>query len=1124
MAGQTLTSIDALMREVEKLRARLAEAENKLAESQQVIDAIRSGEVDAVVVSGPEGEQVFTLKDAEYAYRSLVEAMNEGAATLDAKGTVLYCNQRLSDLLGTPIEQIIGGHVTKLVAAEAMHDFEALFARAVSGEACNTELDFLYGQDNKLPVYVSLRAMHSEAGALCLVVNDLTERNKRDRIIANERQRLFDVLETVPAMVCLLTPDYHVAFANRGFREYFGESHGRRCYEYCYGERTKPCEFCETYEVLKTGKPHHWEMANPDGSVFSVYDFPFIDVDGSPLILEMDVDITAHRRAEESLRRANAYNRSLLEASLDPLVTIGPDGKITDVNAATEGATGYTRSALIGTDFCDFFTEPDKARAGYQQVFLKGFVRDYPLELRHRRGHLTPVLYNASVYCDESGNVVGVFAAARDITERRRAEAELAKHREKLEELVKERTSQLDDANAQLRADIEERKRWEKQLQRLNRTLKAKSDSSQALLHVSDESSYLQEVCRIVTQYCGHALMWIGFAENDKNKTVRPVASAGFEDGYLEITNMTWDDSANGRGPTGTAIRTGKPAMCRNILTDPKFLPWREEASKRGYASSLVIPLIDENKAFGVLNVYSRVPDGFSIEEVSMLTELAADLSLGIRTLRLRAAHAQAEEALRASEIKHRDLSNSIPALLWATDAQGFATHHNRQWYEYTGQSIEEGFGDGWKDVICPEDLERVCKQWDHCVKTGEDYAIEYRIRRASDGMYRWHSVQGSLSKDEHGKPLGWFGTFVDIHDRKQNEIALRESRQQLQAIIDGAMETIIFVKDLEGRFVTVNSRFEKMLGITRDEVRGKTDYEILTKNRADYYRAHDQMVLTTGRPMQIEELALLADGKEHVLLANKFPLFDANGKPYAVCSISADITDRKRAQEALIRSEKLASVGRMASTIAHEINNPLETIGNVIYLVSTNPDVPSSVKGYLDIAVQELERVTHISRQTLAFHRGTSTPTLMDLRESIDSITEIFAGRLESRRITVRKRCPDVGMIRAIACEIQQVISNLLSNSLDATPENGRIEFHLSRTNGKIRFTIADTGSGIPKEQMANIFEPFFTTKELHGTGLGLWVIKQIVDKHGATIRVRSKMSSGTVFSIVFPAVEVTE
>ncbi len=147
------------------------------------------------------------------------------------------------------------------------------------------------------------------------------------------------------------------------------------------------------------------------------YKFPFQDVSGQVLVAGIGLDITDRQRAEDALRSANDYNRSLLEASLDPLVTIAPDGRIADVNSATENVTGRTREELIGTDFCDYFTDPEKARAGYQKVFREGLVRDYELGIRHRDGREIPVLYNAAVYRDEAGATIGVFAAARDITE-----------------------------------------------------------------------------------------------------------------------------------------------------------------------------------------------------------------------------------------------------------------------------------------------------------------------------------------------------------------------------------------------------------------------------------------------------------------------------------------------------------------------------------------------------------------------------------------------------------------------------------------------------------------------------------------------------------------------------------
>jgi PAS domain S-box-containing protein len=270
-----------------------------------------------------------------------------------------------------------------------------------------------------------LREVENSRDELEKRVLERTEQlNRVNASLKAERQLFYDVLETLPAYVLLLTPDYHVVFANHIFRERFGESQGRRCFEFLF-ERSEPCEICETYTVMKTMAPHEWEWTGPDGRNYFVHDFPFTDLDGSTLILEMGIDITARKRAEDALRDASLYTRNLIEASLDPLVTISTDGKIMDVNVATELITGISRDELIGTDFSSYFTEPMKAGEGYQRVFREGFVRDYPLAIRHKSGRVTDVLYNATIYRNEDGAVQGVFAAARDITERKRADEEL---------------------------------------------------------------------------------------------------------------------------------------------------------------------------------------------------------------------------------------------------------------------------------------------------------------------------------------------------------------------------------------------------------------------------------------------------------------------------------------------------------------------------------------------------------------------------------------------------------------------------------------------------------------------------------------------------------------------------
>jgi PAS domain S-box-containing protein len=373
-----------------------------------------------------------TLQESEERFHNMVNTIPQLAWIAQPDGYIYWYNERWFSYTGTTSEQMEGWGWQSVhdpaVLPRVMEQWKASIA---TGQMFDMEFP-LRGADGIFrPFLTRVLPLKDAAGNVLQwfgTNTDVTERkrvemalreieanSKVTEVLEAERQQFLDMLETLPILICMMTPDYHVAFVNRNYRERFGDSVGRYCYEYRFGF-TNQCEFCESYKVLATGKPHHWEYNGMDGRVIDTYDFPFTDVDGSLMILKMGIDITEHKKAEEDIRLMNIYNRSLIEASLDPLVTIGHDGKITDVNTSTELVTGYSRNELIGTDFTNYFTEPVKAKKGYQEVFREGFVSDYALEIQHKSGSTTPVLYNASVYMDEYDEVTGVFAAARDIT------------------------------------------------------------------------------------------------------------------------------------------------------------------------------------------------------------------------------------------------------------------------------------------------------------------------------------------------------------------------------------------------------------------------------------------------------------------------------------------------------------------------------------------------------------------------------------------------------------------------------------------------------------------------------------------------------------------------------------
>ena len=358
---------------------------------------------------------------------------------------------------------------------------------------------------------------------------------------------------------------------------------------------------------------------------------------------------------------------------------------------------------------------------------------------------------------------------------------------------------------------------------------------------------------------------------------------------------------------------------------------------------------------------------------------------------------------------------------------------------------------------------------------------------------------------------------------RTRAELTAERTVREMAAIVE-CSEDAIFSTNPEGIITSWNRGAERLYGYTAEDAVG-TSVMILAPPERHEEVEHNRQVLNRGGSVESYQTERMhKNGTRIPILLTVSPLRNREAKIVGASAIARDISAQQRSEEAVRRNEKLATAGRLAASIAHEINNPLEAVLNLLYLARNDP---RQAEQYLSMAEQEVGRVARLAQQTLGFVRDTSSPGRMDAARIMDEVLELYSRKLEDKQIHITRRYRGSAQISGYSGEVRQLVANLLVNAVDAMAEGGSL--HVRVTSGRqwsngldgIRMTLADNGSGIPRESLRRIFEPFYTTKKEAGTGLGLWVTRGIVKNHGGSIRVRSRIegqSRGTVFSIFLP------
>ncbi len=460
---------------------------------------------------------------------------------------------------------------------------------------------------------------------------------------------------------------------------------------------------------------------------------------------------------------------------------------------------------------------------------------------------------------------------------------------------------------------------------------------------------------------------------------------------------------------------------------------------------------------------------------------------------------------------------------MWEWDIAANRLTWSEEVYRIHGQDPATFVPDyeSWQALLHPEDCSRVIAEIQDVLSNGKKYYVEFRVVWA-DGSIHWLTTRGGAEYDAHGRPVRMIGLTFDITDRKLAEEALLRKEQELRIITDALPLRIAYVdRDLRYRFL--NRAYENWADRPAAELLGKAVREVLGGEACEKVSSHMLRALAGEEAFFEMELDSTSGLARRRMQISYIPDRNAAGDVQGFFAVEQDVTNQHRAEQALRRAEKLAAAGRLAATIAHELNNPLEAITNLVFLAMADSAAPPGMRQYLALAEQELRRVHHLVNQTLGFYRDLSRPMDVDFHKLVGNVVSVHARKAEARGAQISMQIDPQARLHGVAGELTQVFSNLVSNALDAMSNGGTVRIEVrSGGRGGVRIYIDDNGKGILREAGLRLFEPFFTTKNDVGTGLGLWVTKEIVEKHGGRIRFRSRTQGpyrGTLFSITLPS-----
>jgi PAS domain S-box-containing protein len=1064
-------------------------------------------------------EQV-ARREAEAARKQvqrILESITDAFFALDREWRFTYVNEEAEALLQRSREELLGKGIWDEFPDAVGSTFHAMYRRAVDEQRTMQFQEFF----PPLDTWFEVRAYPSEDG-LSVYFRDINERIVAEAALRHQGELTQTITDNATAAMFMMDTRGHCTFMNPAAEQMTGFTLDEirdiplhDAIHHLHPDGTPyPMSECPIDRALPENndvRAHEDVFIRKNGEFFPVTCAarPIIR-DGVPIGTVVEVrDMSAEKAAQQALRTSEERYRSLIEAT----------------------------AAIV-------WNTPASGEFGGEQPGWRAFTRQSPEEYENW-GWLD------AIHPDDRDETVQAWQRALASRTTYEAEHRVCRHDHEYRHMLA-RAVPITEASGEIRewigihTDITERKSLEERQRFL---LDVGALLSSSLDYETTLASVAELAVPTLADWCAIDLL-------DEDGRIHRVEVAHTDPSKRELAReLEQRYPVDPGAETGVpqVLRTGEPELIPEIPAELIESTAQDEEHLRiirelGLRSYIVVPLLARGRTLGAISlVTAESGRRYGAGDLETAQELALRAAFAVDNARLVTELHRTLENLRASEESYRFLAESIPQLVWTTTAEGYHDYFNDRWFEYTGMPRQGRQGWNWKHFLHPDDYERTLEVWNRSLSTGDPYQVEYRLRRAADGQFRWFLGRAVALRDAEGDIVRWFGTCTDIHDQKEAEAErdrlIAELGMERARLSNIFMEAPAFIATLRGPehvFEMANPPYFQLIG-GRDVI-GKPVHEALPEIEGQGFFELLDEVYRSGEPFVGNEAKVMVQRSQGSPLEERFVNFvyqpilgtddsvtgifvhgvDVSTQVWARQEVERKAEELARLAAALERSNK--ELDQFAYVTSHDLKAPLRGIANLAQWIEEDlaGEVPEEVREHLDLLKGRVHRMEGLIDGILQYSRaGRVRSELVEV--DTGALVHEVVDLLDPPESLSIELSPDLPTLTTERLPLQQVFMNLVGNAVKYVGRaDGRIRVNARKSHEAYEFSVSDDGPGIAPEYHERIFGIFQTLEardKVEGTGIGLSLVKKIVEHRGGRVWVESGEGAGATFRFTWPA-----